>query len=46
MADTKPDEFTEEAIEVFNDADVHATAIQLEDLDAHARAAAELLQIS
>ena len=46
MADTKPDEFTEEAIEVFNDADVHAIAIQLEDLDAHARAAAELLQIS
>ena len=46
MADTKPDEFTEEAIEVFNDADVHAIAIQLEDLDAHVRAAAELLQIS
>ena len=46
MADTKPEEFTEEAIEVFNDADVHAIAIQLEDLDAHARAAAELLQIS
>jgi hypothetical protein len=46
MADTRPDEFTQEAIEVFNDADVHATAIQMEDLDAHARAAAELLQIS
>ena len=45
MADTKPDEFTEEAIEVFSDADVHAIAIPLEDLDAHAKAAAELLRI-
>lgn len=45
MADTKPDEFTEEAIEVFSDVDVHAIAVQLDDLDAHAKAAAELLRI-
>lgn len=43
MADAKVDEFTQEAIDVFSDSEVHATAIQLDDLEAHAKGAAELL---
>ena len=46
MNDEKTDEFTEEAIDVFSDSEVLATAIQLDDLEAHAKGAAELLRNS
>ena len=46
MNDVKTDEFTEEAIDVFRDSEVLAAAIQVDDLEAHAKGAAELLRNS